>query len=105
MEFIHFIVIDKLNYFEPYFIISLQIHIKKLPFVQVYEINITTKRNALFVWVDNHGIDGYFSDNGFLMIEPKKRIYFYSSKEVSEEKVQSKFSVRYIGYKDDDPPK
>lgn len=29
------------------------------------------------MWLDAHELNGTFSENGFLMVEPEKTIYFY----------------------------
>lgn len=81
------------------FSLFFQCRVNKLPYVQVYEVIISTDKNALFVWVDAHDLDGYFSDNGFLMITATKKIFFYSRVQVSEEVVRSKLSVTHVGDK------
>ncbi|OWF41123.1 beta-mannosidase-like [Mizuhopecten yessoensis] len=46
---------------------------------QVYNVTIATDKISVFVWLDAHDVKGRFSDNGFLMISPKKAVQFFSS--------------------------
>lgn len=76
-----------------------QIRLKKLPYVDIFEITITTDKNTAFVWLDAHSIDGNFSDNGFLLITSTKKVFFYSNATITEDELRSQMTITHIGSK------
>lgn len=54
---------------------------------------IKTDSIALFVWLDVSGIDGKFSENGFVQVEESKTVYFNSQTTVTLEDVKNKLSI------------
>ncbi|XP_069119569.1 beta-mannosidase-like isoform X2 [Argopecten irradians] len=62
---------------------------------QVFNVTITTNTISVFVWLDTQ-IKGRFSDNGFLMVTPKKIVQFLSSQPVNVSDLHSSLSVRSL---------
>ncbi|KAK7576622.1 hypothetical protein V9T40_012908 [Parthenolecanium corni] len=62
-------------------------------------INVQTDSIGLFVWLDAKNIDGYFSDNGFIMTDSLHKIYFYSEKQISRDQLQNSLSATWLNQK------
>lgn len=45
---------------------------------QVYNITLSTSAIAPFVWLDTPGVQGRFSDNGFLMVHSVKHLQYFA---------------------------
>ena len=42
------------------------------------KFTLQTDNIAPFVWLEATGMDGFFSDNGFIMVDASRELYFYS---------------------------
>ena len=65
----------------------------------VYNIEIKTNSISLFVWLDfslDSEIVGEFSENGFLMFNETKSIYFFSETPVEVNQLKSELTVRSL---------
>lgn len=58
-----------------------------------FEIVIKTDKVALFVWLDVKGVNGRFSENGFVQVSETKTIYFKTDNKLSENDIRSKLSI------------
>ncbi|XP_033733358.1 beta-mannosidase-like [Pecten maximus] len=63
---------------------------------QVYNVTITTDSISVFVWLDAHNVKGRFSDNGFLMISPKKLVQFFSSLPIDVSTLRNTLTVQSL---------
>ncbi|XP_006893154.1 PREDICTED: beta-mannosidase [Elephantulus edwardii] len=70
-------------------------HIKVLISQQgdMFVFSLETSAVALFVWLDVGSISGRFSDNGFLMTEKKRTVFFYPWKPTSKRELEQSFRV------------
>lgn len=61
-------------------------------------LNIQLKSNsiALFVWLEVHGIEGRFSENGFLMVEDIKNVQFQSESDISYDDLHCAITVTVL---------
>lgn len=69
--------------------------IVQLPYQNIYEVTITATHVAAFVWLDAHDIDGKFSENGFMMVEPEKTVYFYPEEKYTLTQLQNMIEVTH----------
>ncbi|KAJ8985911.1 hypothetical protein NQ317_010668 [Molorchus minor] len=60
---------------------------------EIYEINITTDKIALFVWLESGAIRGKFSENGFLQVTSERTVYFYSEESTSEDELKQVLTI------------
>ncbi|KAJ8675359.1 hypothetical protein QAD02_011145 [Eretmocerus hayati] len=58
-----------------------------------YEIELTSSKIALFVWVEMRNITGTFSENGFHILENKKRVTFQASQASSLDEIKKNFDI------------
>lgn len=63
------------------------------PYNTVLDIELTTDAVAPFVWLEVEGLQGRFSDNGFVLVTQQTTVQFYSKDVLSADEVQSKLSV------------
>ncbi|XP_064488167.1 beta-mannosidase-like isoform X2 [Ornithodoros turicata] len=54
-----------------------------------FAVTVGTNHIALFVWLDAHNISGYFSDNGFVMLEQTMVLDFFTKETVTPEHLRS----------------
>ncbi|KAG5896412.1 hypothetical protein JTB14_022495 [Gonioctena quinquepunctata] len=66
--------------------------VAKISNEQIYSIEITTDQIALFVWLESP-ISGTFSENGFLMVEKTKTVYFTCEHTVTPEALSGSLTV------------
>jgi len=64
------------------------------PYVENYEVEVSTDNLALFVWVEAIGIKGRFSDNGFHLTSPTKIITFLAKEYTSVEELEQSLQIR-----------
>lgn len=62
-----------------------------------FEIEISTDRVALFVWLEANDIAGEFSDNGFLLVTPTRKIEFTAKTDVTSDKLKGALTVVSLG--------
>ncbi|CAG9863674.1 unnamed protein product [Phyllotreta striolata] len=43
---------------------------------KIFDIELTSDKIALFVWLENLQVEGRFSDNGFIINQPTQHVYF-----------------------------
>ncbi|XP_060536178.1 beta-mannosidase [Cylas formicarius] len=60
---------------------------------ETYAITLTSDKIALFVWLDSHAIRGKFSENGFLLVEANRTVYFTSESETSADDLKKVLTV------------
>jgi beta-mannosidase len=58
-----------------------------------FEIDITTNRVALFVWLEANDVAGQFSDNGFLLVTPTRKIEFVAKKDVTSDQLKQAITI------------
>lgn len=58
-----------------------------------FVFDLKTSAVAPFVWLDVGSIPGRFSDNGFLMTEKTRTVFFYPWKPTSESELEQSFHV------------
>lgn len=63
---------------------------------KMFEVDLKTDAIAAFVWLQVHGIQGYFSDNGFFMLQANIAISFYSQDETSATDIERGIAVRSL---------
>lgn len=61
-----------------------------------YNITLSTSAIAPFVWLEAYQVMGRFSDNGFLMVLPKKVITFYCWTDVTVDSLNFALSVKSL---------
>ncbi|XP_049828728.1 beta-mannosidase-like [Schistocerca gregaria] len=63
-----------------------------------YTYNITVSSNAIapFVWLEAENINGFFSDNGFIILQPVTELQFYTTQETTAEELESALSVTSV---------
>lgn len=54
---------------------------------------------ALFVWLEAQGVSGYFSNNGFIMVERKKKLWFQSQTSITPKLLTELLSVTVLDKK------
>ncbi|KAM9330489.1 beta-mannosidase [Gastrophryne carolinensis] len=59
----------------------------------VYLFTLVNPSPAAFVWLDVGDIPGRFSDNGFLLTDPKTLVYFYAWKPTTVEKLEKMLHI------------
>jgi len=62
-----------------------------------FEIEISTDTVALFVWLEANDIAGEFSDNGFLLVTPTRKIEFTAKIDVTSDKLKDALTVVSLG--------
>ena len=66
-------------------------------FQKAYDVDIKSDAIAPFVWLEARGLNGWFSDNGFLMTGTRAHVTFYSwDDEVDIEDVRANIRVRSL---------
>ncbi|XP_064471506.1 beta-mannosidase-like isoform X2 [Ornithodoros turicata] len=50
-----------------------------------FSLTLATNYIALFVWLDAHSVTGYFSDNGFVMLEPTMGLHFFTQERITSD--------------------
>ncbi|XP_074036619.1 beta-mannosidase [Leptinotarsa decemlineata] len=71
--------------------------VKKISDEQIYSITIETDQIALFVWLESPVISGTFSENGFLMVNNTKTVYFNSEEEsISPEELSETLTLTHL---------
>jgi beta-mannosidase len=58
-----------------------------------FEIDITTNRVALFVWLEANDVAGQFSDNGFLLVTPTRKIEFVAKEDVTSDQLKQAITI------------
>lgn len=61
-----------------------------------YEITVTTNNIAYFVWLDSQSIKGRFSENGFLLVEVTRTIWFYSAQNTTASELEAVLTVTHL---------
>ncbi|XP_064488178.1 beta-mannosidase-like isoform X3 [Ornithodoros turicata] len=54
-----------------------------------FTVTVATNYIALFVWLNARNISGYFSDNGFVMLEPTMDLHFFTKEAITPEYLRS----------------
>ncbi|XP_076269024.1 beta-mannosidase-like [Rhynchophorus ferrugineus] len=64
---------------------------------RVFEIVVTSTNIALFVWLDSQDVRGRFSENGFLLVQPTRTLWFYSDQEdVQADQLQKSLDLTHL---------
>ncbi|KAH8022902.1 hypothetical protein HPB51_006260 [Rhipicephalus microplus] len=58
-----------------------------------YKVNLFTDNVAIFVWLDSQHLSGRFSDNGFLLRESNKVVFFRTNEKVSAEELRDAIAI------------
>ncbi|KAL3196771.1 hypothetical protein MRX96_015385 [Rhipicephalus microplus] len=58
-----------------------------------YKVNLFTDNVAIFVWLDSQHLSGRFSDNGFLLRESTKAVFFQTDEKVSAEELRDAIDI------------
>lgn len=58
-----------------------------------FEIEVSSKKIALFVWLELGNVTGQFSENGFHILRNKKNIFFKSSQPISVKDIEKNIIV------------
>lgn len=59
----------------------------------IFSVSINTSAISAFTWIDAIGIQGRFSDNGFLMTSPDMTLTFYAWQTVTADDLMSAITV------------
>ncbi|XP_057669222.1 beta-mannosidase-like isoform X1 [Diorhabda carinulata] len=70
--------------------------IRKISDAGVFIIEISTDQIALFVWLESLDIRGNFSENGFLMVQPKRVVFFNSEEQTSTEYLLKTITITHL---------
>lgn len=62
-----------------------------------FEIEIYTDKVALFVWLEANDVAGEFSDNGFLLVTPTRKVEFTAKTDVTSDKLKNAITVISLG--------
>ncbi|XP_048729184.2 beta-mannosidase-like isoform X1 [Ostrea edulis] len=63
---------------------------------QVFNITITTNAIAPFVWLDTPGIQGRFSDNGFLMVQSTMHLQYFAWELVDLKTLDNSITIKSL---------
>ncbi|XP_065941841.1 beta-mannosidase isoform X3 [Magallana gigas] len=63
---------------------------------QVFNITISTSAIAPFVWLDTPGVQGRFSDNGFLMVQRVKQLQYFAWESVDQNRLGSSLTIKSL---------
>jgi len=69
------------------------LNVRELPNANDFELELISDAIAPFVWLEATGIEGRFSDNGFLMTTSRKQVVFYSWQNVTRSQLLAKLNV------------
>uniref|UniRef100_T1J4G7 beta-mannosidase n=1 Tax=Strigamia maritima TaxID=126957 RepID=T1J4G7_STRMM len=61
-----------------------------------FKLEVTTDAVAPFVWLEAFGIQGRFSDNGFLLVNATKTIIFHSWQNATKSDISSSLSINSL---------
>lgn len=77
---------------------ALLLQITDVTQVSEHEFTITLASNSIapFVWLEAGDTMGRFSDNGFLMMQPKVSVQFYAWQDVDLHSLRSALSVKSV---------
>ncbi|KAH9490420.1 hypothetical protein Btru_035138 [Bulinus truncatus] len=64
--------------------------------VGTFNIELSSDAVALYVWLSVDNIKGYFSDNGFAMLNSRAEVMFYSTADISADHLNSQLRVRSL---------
>ena len=63
---------------------------------QTFNVTISTSAIAPFVWLETPGIQGRFSDNGFLMVQPVMQIQYFAWELIDQNKLQNSLTIKSL---------
>lgn len=63
---------------------------------QVFNITISTSAIAPFVWLDTPGVQGRFSDNGFLMVQRVKHLQYFAWESVDQNRLGGSLTIKSL---------
>ena len=58
-----------------------------------FQVEITTDRVALFVWLEANDIAGQFSDNGFLLVTATRKVEFIANQDVTSDDLKDSITI------------
>ncbi|CAH1280029.1 unnamed protein product [Diabrotica balteata] len=61
-----------------------------------FRIEITSDKFALFVWIESPAVTGTFSENGFLIINPKTEVYFKTYEQTTADNLLKTLTITHI---------
>lgn len=64
-----------------------------MPGFKVFDVQLQADNVALFVWLNAHNVSGHFSDNGFLLKDPKTTVQFYTRQNVTATELEQNLTV------------
>lgn len=67
-----------------------------MPGFKVFDVQLQTDNIALFVWLNAHNVSGHFSDNGFLLKDPRTTVQFYTRQNVTADDLEDILTVKSL---------
>lgn len=61
-----------------------------------YEIELTSDKIALFVWLDAGSISGRFSENGFHILQGKKKIILHTMEATTPKEIRKNVNFKTL---------
>ena len=63
---------------------------------QTFNVTISTSAIAPFVWLETPGIQGRFSDNGFLMVQPVMQLQYFAWELIDQNRLQNSLTINSL---------
>lgn len=67
-----------------------------MPGFKVFDVQLQADNIALFVWLNAHHVSGHFSDNGFLLKDPRTTVQFYTRQNVTAAEIEEALTVNSL---------
>jgi beta-mannosidase len=65
-------------------------------YTSVFDVTITTKKPAAFVWLDAGEIKGRFSDNGFIFAQEERTVQFMALQDLSADELENALTIHSL---------
>lgn len=62
----------------------------------IFDVELISDNIAIFVWLESDAVEGRFSENGFILNEPSRNVYFFASQKTTKDVLMKTLTVTHL---------